>query len=283
MGNTKGLQQIGKEVQSEMDSRVPHHTIEQLAHQEHEAEGGILRTNIHEITECYNIQTEGVPELRHPPAPILSVEKEVIVICKTIDGVVNRDYRFKREIICRHSARIFDLCLCRSGTAGAIIHVCIEHQHNIFAHYERWVRKSELPALDVTIADQRDVLELWIHLYKMAREMEDWRMIAGINARIISVAKKGSWSFYKRSVVDYIKKAPDGDELRHLLLDLHVPCFEMHLFRRYFWTLGPRLCFAVVRRKMLAHPPTMEGMGKVCAYHQHDQLFPWGECGAKVV
>ncbi|KAI4738912.1 hypothetical protein E4T50_10616 [Aureobasidium sp. EXF-12298] len=249
-----------------MNNRVPHHTTEQQAHQEHDAEGSTLQTNIHKIIEYYNIKTEGSPKPkpRHLPPPSLSVEKEVIIICKTLDGKVNREYRFKREIICRHSARIFDLCLRRTGSTSAIIYVYVEHQHNIFAHYERWVRKSELPTLDVTIADQRD------------------RMIAATNAQIIEVAKKGSWSFYKRSVVDYIKKAPDGDELRQLLLDLHVACFEINLFKRYFWMLGPKLCFAVVRRKMLAHPPTMEGMGKVCAYHQHDQLYPWGECGAKV-
>lgn len=212
----------------------------------------------------------------------LAVEKEVIIICKTLDGQVNREYRFKREIICRHSARIFDLCLRRKDSISAIIYVYVEHQHNIFAHYERWVRNSKPPALEVVDADQRDVLELWIRLYEMARELQDWRMIAAINDNIIDIAKKGSWSLYKRSVVDYIKKAPDGDELRQLLLDLHVACFEIQLFRRYFWMLGPRLCFAIVRRKMLAHPPTMEDMGKVCAYHQHDNLYPWGGCGKKV-
>ncbi|KAG9743012.1 hypothetical protein KCU73_g8519, partial [Aureobasidium melanogenum] len=232
-----------------MNNRVPHHTTEQQVRQEHDAEGSTLQTNTHNITEYYNIKTEGSPKAkpRHLPPPSLAVEKEVIIICKTHDGKVNREYRFKRDIICRHSARIFDLCLRRTGSTSAIIYVYVEHQHNIFAHYEGWVRKSELPALDVTIADQRDVLELWIKL-----------------------------------VVDYIKKAPDGDELRQLLLDLHVACFEINLFKRYFWMLGPRLCFAITRRKMLAHPPTMEGMGKVCAYHQHDQLFSRGECGAKV-
>ncbi|KAH0371126.1 hypothetical protein KCU65_g2146, partial [Aureobasidium melanogenum] len=269
-----------------MNNRVPHHTTEQQAHQEHDAEGGILQTNNHNITEYYNIKTKGPPKPkpkpRHLPPPTLAVEKEVIIICKTHDGKVNREYRFKREIICRHSARIFDLCLRRTGSTSAIIYVYVEHQPNIFAYYKHWIRKSELPPLDVIIADQRDVLELWIRLYEMARELEDWRMIAAINVNIINVAKKGSWSFYKRSVVDYIKRAPDGDELRQLLLDLHVACFEINIFKRYFWMLGPKLCFAIVRRKMLAHPPTMEGMEGVCAYHQHDQLFSRGECGGKV-
>ncbi|KAI4718404.1 hypothetical protein E4T48_05433 [Aureobasidium sp. EXF-10727] len=244
-----------------MENRVPHHNTEQKAHQQH----GVSAEPRHLL-----------------PSP-LSVEKDVIIICKTPDGQVNREYRFKRTVICRHSTRIDDLCLRRSGSTADIIYIYVEHSPNLFAHYERWVRKSELPVLDITPIDQRDVLVLWISMYELAREMEDWRLVAAINARITEVAKLGSWSFYKRSVVDYLKKASDGDELRQLLLDLHVARFEGSLFKRYFWMLGPRLCFAVVRRKMMAEPPTMEGIGEVCAYHQHDRLYPWGDCGGKVV
>ncbi|CAD0083355.1 unnamed protein product [Aureobasidium vineae] len=244
-----------------MNNRVPHHTTEQQAHQQHE------------------ISAE---PRRLLPAP-LAVEKDVIIICKTPNGQVNREYRFKRMVICRHSARIDDLCLRRPGSTADIIYVYVEHSPNLFAHYERWVRKSELPILDVTFVDQRDVLVLWINMYELAREMEDCRLVAAINTRIIDVAKLGSWSFYKRSVVDYLKKAPDGNELRQLLLDLHVARFESGLFKRYFWMLGPRLRFAIARRKMMAETPTMDGVEKTCAYHQHDRLYPWGDCGGKVV
>ncbi|KAI4726188.1 hypothetical protein E4T49_05985 [Aureobasidium sp. EXF-10728] len=244
-----------------MNNRVPHQNTEQQAHQQHKVSA----------------------EPRHLlPTPLL-VEKDVIIICKTPDGKVNREYRFKRTVICRHSTRIDDLCLRRSGSTADIIYVYVEHSPNLFAHYDRWVRKSEMPILDVTSIDQRDVLVLWISMYELAREMEDWRPVAAINARIIDIAKLGSWSFYKRSVVNYLKKAADGDELCQLLLDLHVARFEGRLFKRYFWMLGPRLCFAVVRRKMMAEPPTMDGIGEVCAYHQHDRLYPWGDCGGKVV
>lgn len=173
-----------------------------------------------------------------------------------------------------------DLCRRRSSICD-VMYVYVEHLHNFFvANYERWLRTSELPDLTVTAADQRDVLVLWISMHELAREMEDWRLVAAINVKIMDVAKVSIWSFYKRSVVDYVKKARHDDELRHLLVDLHVAYFDGRIFNRYFWKMPKRLAFAIVRLKMLPHPPTPKSMAKGCAYHQHDHLYPLTECCA---
>ncbi|KAI5210013.1 hypothetical protein E4T39_00581 [Aureobasidium subglaciale] len=265
-----------------MNNRAPHHTIEQHTPQESSAVAGAQQINRrHGTPGHYNHQVKNVPKRRHlPPAPF-SLEKQIIIICKDPNGQVNREWRFERKDIISRSGRIDDLCRRRrSGSATDIIYVYVEHLHNFFAHYERWIRDSKLPDLQVTVADQRDVMMLWIGMYELAREMDDWRLVAAINVKIIDIAKKGTWSFYKRSVNDYLKKAPHSDELRCLLLDLHVARFQVHLFKRYFWMLSPRLSLAIIRRKMLPHPPTMGGIGVSCAYHQHDHLFPLTECSS---
>ncbi|KAI5253779.1 hypothetical protein E4T42_02818 [Aureobasidium subglaciale] len=266
-----------------MNNRVPHHTIEQHAPQEHNAVAGAQQINHrHGTPGHYNHQVRDAPKRRHLPPASFSLEKQVIVICKNPNGQVNRERRFERQDITSRSGRIDHLCRRRSGSATDIIYVYVERLHNFFAHYKRWARDSKLPDLQVTLADQRDVMVLWISMYELAREMDDWRLVAAINVKILAIAKMGTWSFYKRSVNDYLKRTPHNDELRCLLLDLHVARFQIHLFKRYFWMLTPRLSFAIIRRKMLPHPPTMGEIGVSCAYHQHDHLYPLTECNARI-
>ncbi|THX69589.1 hypothetical protein D6D08_05972 [Aureobasidium pullulans] len=260
-----------------MNNRVPHHTAEE----QHNANTAAAQQtpSPHSIFER-DIQVENVsPERRHLPPPPFSLQKQVIIICKTPEGQVHREWRFDCKDITHRSARMDDLCRRRSSICD-VMYIYVEHLHNFFANYERWLRTSELPDLTVTAADQRDVLVLWISMYELAREMDDWRLVAAINVKIMEVAKVSIWSFYKRSVVDYVKKARHDDELRHLLVDLHVAYFDGRIFNRYFWKLPKRLAFAIVRLKMLPHPPTPKSMAKVCAYHQHDHLYPLTECCA---
>lgn len=202
--------------------------------------------------------------------------KQVIVMCRQPGGKQTREYRFKREEISRVSAHMHELCGRQDIFDRDIYYVRMERLDNLFVHYERWVRIGKLPGLDVTADDSGDVLLLWISMYEMAREMEDWRMVAGINKKIIELVQIDAKGLFMRSVNSYMKEAEKEDELRRLLLDLHVAHFDM--IKRYFWKLSPRVSAEIVHRKMVGEPNDVGQMDLACSYHQHDQLFKKEDC-----